>query len=380
VNGHLQRALPYLALLRVIDFVPVISAGQWKGEKRDPAEWRAWTDKARQDRSIKLYQRRLPAPEIFHGAVPHPFTGDVGGNEPWRHTPPDPPLEQPVHHPSRHDPWDQIEPDDAFRHPRGARDSEARIAAEDPEPVAFVIVVSMLLTGFDAPIEQALYVDRPLRQAELLQAIARTNRTSRWKTHGLVVDYVALSENLQHALSDYDAADVEGADLRLVEHEVPILRARRSRIISFLHEHGIAVTDLRALAEPSIQNDLLVALANPAIRAEFDREVRPFLATVDVLLPRPEALTFEDDVRALGAMQYRAYRIYRDGRSDGVDPYLLWRQGPTPTGRAPEGKRRDADCATHFDHLARVRRALGGGGRHSYPGTGDGARATAPPR
>ena len=321
-ESFLQRALPYLALLRVIDFVPVISAGQRKGQKRDPTEWRAWTDKVRQDRFIKLYQRRLPAPEIFYDAVPHPFTVDVGGNEPWRHTPPGPPLEQPVHQPSRHDPWDQIEPDDAFRHPRGAGDSGIRIAAEDPEPVAFVIVVSMLLTGFDAPIEQALYVDRPLREAELLQAIARTNRTSRWKTHGLVVDYVSLSENLQQALSDYDVADIEGADLRLVEHEMPILRARRSRIVSFLHEHGIAVTDLSALAEPSIQNDLLVALANPAVRAELDREVRPFLATVDVLLPRPEALMFEGDVRALGAVQYKAYHIYRDGRSEGVDPYL----------------------------------------------------------
>lgn len=89
---------------------------------------------------------------------------------------------------------------------------------------------------------------------------------------------------------------------------------------SFLHEHGIAVTDLSALAEPSIQNDLLVALANPAVRAELDREVRPFLATVDVLLPRPEALMFEGDVRALGAVQYKAYHIYRDGRSEELIP------------------------------------------------------------
>ena len=46
-----------------------------------------------------------------------------------------------------------------------------------PDPLAFLVVKSMLLTGFDAPIEGVMYLDRPIREAELLQAIAIVNRT-----------------------------------------------------------------------------------------------------------------------------------------------------------------------------------------------------------
>ena len=64
---------------------------------------------------------------------------------------------------------------------------------DDPSkrsPIAFLIVKSMLLTGFDAPVEQVLYLDRSIKEAELLQAIARVNRTyGEKKRTGLVVDY-----------------------------------------------------------------------------------------------------------------------------------------------------------------------------------------------
>src|SRR5690554_534575 len=57
------------------------------------------------------------------------------------------------------------------------------------DPLAFLIVKSMLLTGFDAPIEGVMYLDRPIREAELLQAVARVNRTGHNKQAGIVVDY-----------------------------------------------------------------------------------------------------------------------------------------------------------------------------------------------
>ncbi|MFC6616580.1 type I restriction endonuclease subunit R [Deinococcus radiophilus] len=81
---------------------------------------------------------------------------------------------------------------------------EARIG-EDGEfknpdhPLSIIIVKSMLLTGFDAPIEQALYLDRNIRNHELLQAIARVNRTYPGKHHGLVVDYYGVGHHLAQA-------------------------------------------------------------------------------------------------------------------------------------------------------------------------------------
>ena len=56
-------------------------------------------------------------------------------------------------------------------------------------PLKFLLVCDMLLTGFDAPLEQAMYLDKPLQHHNLLQAIARTNRTYPQKANGLIIDY-----------------------------------------------------------------------------------------------------------------------------------------------------------------------------------------------
>jgi type I restriction enzyme, R subunit len=69
------------------------------------------------------------------------------------------------------------------------------------DPLAFLVVKSMLLTGFDAPIEGVMYLDRPIREAELLQAIARVNRTGFGKRCGIVVDYYGVAQHLKEALA-----------------------------------------------------------------------------------------------------------------------------------------------------------------------------------
>ena len=75
------------------------------------------------------------------------------------------------------------------------------------DPLKFVIVTAKLLTGFDAPIEGAMYLDKPLRAHTLFQAVCRTNRrwtnplTGQQKLHGLIVDYVGLGKELGKALS-----------------------------------------------------------------------------------------------------------------------------------------------------------------------------------
>lgn len=63
-------------------------------------------------------------------------------------------------------------------------EAEIALLAQKADPLAFLIVKSMLLTGFDAPIEGVMYLDRSIREAELLQAIARVNRTGHGKTRG----------------------------------------------------------------------------------------------------------------------------------------------------------------------------------------------------
>jgi len=74
----------------------------------------------------------------------------------------------------------------------------------DKDKLAFLIVKDMLLTGFDAPIEQVMYLDRPLKEHGLLQAIARVNRTcGEKKKCGYVVDYYGVTDFLEEALKSW---------------------------------------------------------------------------------------------------------------------------------------------------------------------------------
>lgn len=85
-----------------------------------------------------------------------------------------------------------------------SRDEEERLLDRfrDPaDPLKLIIVTAKLLTGFDAPILQAMYLDKPLRDHTLLQAICRVNRTySEQKTHGLIVDYLGIFDDVAAAL------------------------------------------------------------------------------------------------------------------------------------------------------------------------------------
>ncbi len=92
------------------------------------------------------------------------------------------------------------------------KDSEEKLLDRfrDPaDPLKFVIVTNKLLTGFDAPILQVMYLDKPMKDHNLLQAICRTNRTyGQEKTHGLIVDYIGIFDDVARAL-DFDEKAVQ---------------------------------------------------------------------------------------------------------------------------------------------------------------------------
>jgi type I restriction enzyme R subunit len=86
--------------------------------------------------------------------------------------------------------------------------------AKDPDDeLELLIVNNMLLTGFDAPPIHTMYLDRPLKGANLMQALARVNRRFRAKEDGLLVGYAPLTENLQRAIAEYTEADQEDRTL-----------------------------------------------------------------------------------------------------------------------------------------------------------------------
>jgi type I restriction enzyme R subunit len=82
---------------------------------------------------------------------------------------------------------------------------------KDPtDPLRIVIVRDMWLTGFDAPCVHTLYVDKPMKGHNLMQAIARVNRVFKDKQGGLVVDYIGIANELKSALKEYTASKGRG--------------------------------------------------------------------------------------------------------------------------------------------------------------------------
>jgi type I restriction enzyme R subunit len=130
---------------------------------------------------------------------------------------------------------------------------------EKTDPLAFLMVKSMLLTGFDPPIEGVMYLDRPIREAELLQAIARVNRTGFGKRLGIVVDDHGVAEHLREALAAYANEDIQGA-LQSLKDEVPALRDRHLRVVDLFLRRGIDLLDevetcVEVLADERLQAD-----------------------------------------------------------------------------------------------------------------------------
>jgi type I restriction enzyme R subunit len=173
------------------------------------------------------------------------------------------------------------------------------------DPLSLLVVCDMLLTGFDAPVEQVMYLDSPLREHTLLQAIARVNRTADKKDYGLVVDYWGISSDLHKALAIFSPRDIQGA-LESKVDELPRLQSRHAAVMRLFQK----VRDRNNLDE-------CVAVLEPEdARANFDQEFRRFSQSMDMLLPDPRALVYTKDLRWLGKIRGAARARFHDDRLD----------------------------------------------------------------
>jgi len=184
------------------------------------------------------------------------------------------------------------------------KDTISRFLKHD-DPLSILVVCDMLLTGFDAPVEQVMYLDSPLKEHTLLQAIARVNRTADKKTYGLIVDYWGVSEAMQEALAIFAPADVEGA-MHPKTDELPRLQTRHA-------------TAMRFFARVKNKDDLdaCVAVLEPEdVRTEFNEAFRRFSQSLDMLLPDPRAMAYKGDCRWLGKIRGTAAARFRDSKLD----------------------------------------------------------------
>lgn len=197
---------------------------------------------------------------------------------------------------------------------------------DDPDKsmtgIAFLIVCDMLMTGFDAPIEQVMYIDKRIREHTLLQAIARTNRVKKGKTRGYVVDYIGLTENLTDALTLYAAADERqelAQGLKNITSEMPVLEERYQRLLQLFSANN--VIDVKAFVLgtlPNLEADAMVVhkavtlLKNEKIRADFDVYLKKFLSSMDIVLPHQAANPYKVPAKRFGYILRVAQERYKD--------------------------------------------------------------------
>ena len=171
-------------------------------------------------------------------------------------------------------------------------------------PLSFLVVKDMLLTGFDAPVCQVMYLDRKLREHTLLQAIARVNRTYPGKSRGFIVDYYGLSDYLTEALEMFSTEDVAGA-LKDLKDELPKLKAAHTRVMRHFKK-----------VDPNDIDACVLALEDDDVRQQFEIDFKRFAKQMDIIMPDPAAKPYLADLKFLGKVNHGAKNLYRDSQLD----------------------------------------------------------------
>ena len=211
---------------------------------------------------------------------------------------------------------------DQTRHGRSIKSFKKAFGSEDEGvsgDIGILVVNNMLITGFDAPVEQVMYLDRVITDHNLLQAIARVNRVEGdTKDKGFVVDYVGIGHHLREAIDAYDEREKNEviATLRFPEEELRNLKDSHAAIMALLEQHGLTdLTDHDAFYDVFYDEDL---------RFDYMQAFKKFTKCLNLVFPARQALAFMHDYNALAEINTLAGKHFRDQRLSmkGIPPKL----------------------------------------------------------
>lgn len=197
-----------------------------------------------------------------------------------------------------------------YRRDREQEEELLRRFRDPKDPLKILIVTSKLLTGFDAPILQTMYLDKPLRDHTLLQAICRANRPyGDAKAHGLVVDYLGIFDDVAQALS-FDESGVQRAvkNISELERQVPRLLAKCLDYFDGVDRKLEGYEGLIAAQECVPTNE---------VRDKFAADFNVLSRVWEALSPNPVLTPHESDYRWLG-------QVYESLRPSTGIGRLIW--------------------------------------------------------
>lgn len=192
---------------------------------------------------------------------------------------------------------------------------------KDPDDeLKLVIVRDMWLTGFDAPSMHTLYIDKPMKGHNLMQAIARVNRVYSDKPGGLVVDYLGIASDLKEALSFYSDAGGKGDPAQAQEQAV-MLMLEKLEVVSQMF-HGFPYENFFA-ADTSQKLSLILEAEEHILGLEdgkrrYINEVTALSQAFAIAVPHEQAMDVKDEVAFFQAVKARLAKFDStgEGRSD----------------------------------------------------------------
>ncbi|MEJ9171891.1 type I restriction endonuclease subunit R [Bacillus cereus] len=195
------------------------------------------------------------------------------------------------------------------------REFLARRMKDNDDPLKIVIVRDMWLTGFDVPAMNTMYIDKPMKGHNLMQAIARVNRVFKDKPGGLVVDYIGIADNLKEALKQYTDSDrkTAGVDTALA---VDVMLEKHQLVLEMLHGHDYSGyrSEKSSFRIKAIVNtmDYVIGLGEDE-KKRFLNTVTELAKAYALCATTPEAEELNDEIGFFKAVKASIVKTIGDG-------------------------------------------------------------------
>jgi type I restriction enzyme R subunit len=197
---------------------------------------------------------------------------------------------------------------------------------DENDPLKIVIVRDMWLTGFDAPCLHTMYIDKPMKDHNLMQAIARVNRIFKDKPGGLIVDYIGIATNLKKALGFYAESGGKGVPSETHQKAVEIMLEKLEVVRDILHGFdylaffSVAVRDKLSIILQA--EDFILGLEDGKNR--FVREVTLLGQTYALAKPDPATFEHAEEIAFFQAVKARLTKFETSGtgRDDNYDSVI----------------------------------------------------------
>ena len=194
--------------------------------------------------------------------------------------------------------------------------------------IGIICVCDRLITGYDAPIEQVMYLDKGMREHDLFQAITRVNRTKKGKSFGLIVDYYGVTKHLAEALAIYTDKDKDKLKnflnvFRDINKEIPVLEARYKRILNLFTDNKLNEIEnflnqkfSDQAAEFEFAESCIEQAKNIKFRAELLTYSKSFFDSLDLLFNTQAGGEYWIRAKRLGYLLWRIKDRYKDETMD----------------------------------------------------------------